>query len=163
MPMRQAYAPLRPEFDDFLFAAVGEEVDGIPLSMISMLTQLDLDPWREAARLASLAKREAVEQLTQIIARLPQIPLAVDKRAEIADNLIELLPRRAVKTEKPAAPQPRASKPGGWAHVPERAKPWLIGMILGAAVLVSLMAQGGLPFGGRPVAEPGPTTEAPRN
>lgn len=71
MTLRGEYAAIQPEFDDFLFATVGEEINGMPLSTISMLTRLGFDPWREAGRLASLAKREAVDQLTLIIARLP--------------------------------------------------------------------------------------------
>jgi hypothetical protein len=31
MPLRGAYAAMRPEFDPFLFAPIGEEVDGIPI------------------------------------------------------------------------------------------------------------------------------------
>jgi hypothetical protein len=29
MTLRRTYAPMLPEFDDFLFASVGEEVEGI--------------------------------------------------------------------------------------------------------------------------------------
>ncbi|HVC52997.1 MAG TPA: hypothetical protein VND87_13330 [Stellaceae bacterium] len=65
------YAPLRPDLDNFLFAAVGAEIDGMPLSMISALTRLGLDPWDEAGRLSSLGKQEAVAQLARLIVRLP--------------------------------------------------------------------------------------------
>ena len=54
MTLRRAYMPILPEFDAFLFASVGEEVDGVPLSVLSALSQLDLDPRAEAARLALL-------------------------------------------------------------------------------------------------------------
>lgn len=53
MTLRRLYQPLRPDLD-FLFAAVGGERDAIPLSMISALTRLGLDPWEEANRLSSL-------------------------------------------------------------------------------------------------------------
>ena len=49
MTLRRSFRPLRPDLDRFLFAAVGDEIDGIPLSMISALTRLGLDPWQEAA------------------------------------------------------------------------------------------------------------------
>ena len=65
MTLRRLYQPLRPDLD-FLFAAVGGE-HGIPLSMISALTRLGLDPWEEANRLSSLEKRDATEQLLQLI------------------------------------------------------------------------------------------------
>ena len=94
MALRPRFAPLRPDLDPFLFAMVREERDGIPLSTISALTQLGLDPWDEAGRLAGLAKRDAVEQLTGLLLRLPgpSRPLAEEAR-QIAVVLINLLPR----------------------------------------------------------------------
>ena len=70
MSLRHAYAPMLPEFDPFLFASVGEEIDGVPLSVLSALTRLDLDPRDEAARLSHLTKETAAEQLASMIARL---------------------------------------------------------------------------------------------
>ena len=93
MALRPLFAPLRPDLDPFLFAVVGEERNGIPLSTISALTQLDLDPWDEAGRLAGLGKRDAVEQLTGLLLRLPGPcrPLAEEVR-QIAVALIDVLP-----------------------------------------------------------------------
>jgi hypothetical protein len=93
MALRPLFAPLRPDLDPFLFAVVGEGQNGIPLSTISALTQLDLDPWDEAGRLASLGKRDAVEQLTGLLLRLPgpRRPLAEEVR-QIAVALIDVLP-----------------------------------------------------------------------
>ena len=70
MSLRHAYAPMLPEFDSFLFASVGEEADGAPLSVLSALSQLDLDPRDEAARLSHLTKEMAADQLARMIARL---------------------------------------------------------------------------------------------
>ncbi len=70
MTLRRAYAPLLPEFDGFLFASVGEEADGVPLSVLSALSQLGLDPRDESARLAHLTKEAAADQLARMIARL---------------------------------------------------------------------------------------------
>jgi hypothetical protein len=70
MPLRRAFAPMLPEFDSFLFAAVGEERDGIPLSVLSALSRLGLDPRDEAARLSHLTKEAAADQLARMIARL---------------------------------------------------------------------------------------------
>src|SRR5258707_13255337 len=71
MTLRRSFRPLRPDLDKFLFATVGDEVDGIPLSVISVLVRLGLDPWEEAGRLSSLGTREAGEQLARLIAELP--------------------------------------------------------------------------------------------
>jgi hypothetical protein len=94
MSLRPLFAPLRPDLDRFLFAVVGEGQNGIPLSTLSALTQLDLDPWDEAGRLAGLTKGDAVEQLTGLLLRLPvsRRPLAEEAR-QIAVTLIDLLPR----------------------------------------------------------------------
>ncbi len=62
MTLPRAYAPMLPEFDAFLFASVGEEVDGIPLSVLSALARLGLDPRDEAVRLAHLTREAAADQ-----------------------------------------------------------------------------------------------------
>src|SRR4051794_12494031 len=94
MALRPLFAPLRPDLDPFLFAVVGGGRNGIPLSTISALTQLNLDPWDEAGRLAGLAKGDAVEQLTGLLLQLPvsSRPLTGEAR-QIAVTLIDLLPR----------------------------------------------------------------------
>ena len=87
------------------FAVVGEGRSGNPLSTISALTQLDLDPWDEAGRLAELAKEDAVDQLTGLLLRLPvsSRPLAAEAR-QIAVALIDLLPRASWIGKPAAAP-----------------------------------------------------------
>jgi hypothetical protein len=72
MPLRGAYAPTLPEFDSFLFASVGEEVDGVPLSVLSALSRLDLDPRDEAARLSHLTKETEARRVSdRLVERLP--------------------------------------------------------------------------------------------
>ena len=38
------------EFDNFLFAPLGDDQNGPPLSVVSALAQLEVDPWQEALR-----------------------------------------------------------------------------------------------------------------
>ena len=52
--------------------------------MISVLTRLGLDPWKEADRLSSLSTREAVEQLARLTAELPGMSLPLSEAREIA-------------------------------------------------------------------------------
>src|SRR5271154_6541062 len=92
MTLRHAYAPILPEFDAFLFASVGEEVDGAPLSVLSALSRLDLDPRDEAARLAHLTKEAAADQLARMIARLSDRRGSAAEARRIAGGLIERLP-----------------------------------------------------------------------
>jgi hypothetical protein len=53
MTSRLSFHLLRRDFDKFLFATVGEEINGIPLSVLSALMRLEIDPWNEARRLSS--------------------------------------------------------------------------------------------------------------
>jgi hypothetical protein len=86
----------RSEFDEFLFAPIGEDRNGMLLSVLSALARLDVDPWQEAAKLARLPGRTAVERLTALIAALPDGPSTHLDSGTIAARLIALLPRRSV-------------------------------------------------------------------
>ena len=56
------------EFDDFLFAPIGEDRNGMLLSVLSALARLDVDPWQEAAQLAGLPGETATQRLASLIA-----------------------------------------------------------------------------------------------
>jgi hypothetical protein len=86
-------SPSRSEFDDFLFAPIGDERNGMLLSVISALARLDLDPWREAASLARMPKEAATERMTSLIAALPERTAAHRDPEAIAARLVALLPR----------------------------------------------------------------------
>jgi hypothetical protein len=150
MALRPPYQPLRPDLDNFLFAPVGEEQDGIPLSVISALTRLGLDPWDEATRLSSLERREAVDQLVPLIVRLPGMRRA--EARDIALDLVALLPTSS-STRGPA----EVRRSGLRKSAPAKTF-WLICFLLVAAVLVSMATNGELPFGShRPSEPPSPT------
>ena len=36
------------EFDRFLYASVGDDNNGMPLTVLSALARMDVDPWEEA-------------------------------------------------------------------------------------------------------------------
>jgi len=84
----------RREFDEFLYAAIGTERNEMPLTVLSALSRLNVDPWEEAAELSGLPNETAAQRLASLIARLPGGRWAQDAKA-IADGLIELLPRRS--------------------------------------------------------------------
>jgi hypothetical protein len=102
MTSRASSSRMNPELDDFLFAPIREERNGMVLSVISGLTRLDIDPWTEAARLAALPQAIAVQTLAPIIARLAEGGAELFDAREIADRLIKLLPSGAspVSTER---------------------------------------------------------------
>jgi hypothetical protein len=82
----------KPEFGDFLYAAIGVDSNEMPLTVLSALSRLDVDAWEEAAELCELPKDTAAQRLASLIARLPGGRWAQDAKA-IADRLLELLPR----------------------------------------------------------------------
>ncbi|MGB7100358.1 MAG: hypothetical protein WBD95_16555, partial [Xanthobacteraceae bacterium] len=59
------------EFDNFLFAMIGEDRNEMPLSVLSALARLDIDPWQEAAELARVPRETATQRLALSIAALP--------------------------------------------------------------------------------------------
>jgi hypothetical protein len=148
MTLRAAYRPLRPDLDSFLFASVGAEQDGVPLSTISALTRLGLDPWDEAVRLSSLSKREAAEQLARLIAELPGAHRPLADAREIAGGLIERLPRR--DKNSPASSQIQLRLLRRWPPWPRQSQLLIFCVVVVAALLVSIILHGGLPFGGSP-------------
>jgi hypothetical protein len=74
--------PIKGEFDEFLFAPIGEVKDDMPLSVLSALARLDVDPWHEAAKLSLLPRACAIQKLATLIA-LPETDCA---------RLVALLP-----------------------------------------------------------------------
>ena len=82
------------EFDAFLFSSIGEDRNGIPLSVVSLLARRDLDPWLEAAKLADLPVDTATRQLTRLIQTIAYQPLTLPDPEAIANRLIALLPHR---------------------------------------------------------------------
>jgi hypothetical protein len=145
MTLRRSFRPLRPDLDKFLFATVGDEIDGMPLSVISALTRLGLDPWEEAGRLSALNHREAVEQLARLVAELPGSLRPLTEARAVARHLINLLPKHdASPISVPQAPQRRRFR------LPTLPRPslfWIVCCCLAATVLVSAFLHGGFPFG----------------
>jgi hypothetical protein len=81
------------EFNNFLYAPIGEDRNGMLLSVLSALARLDIDPWQEAAKLAALPGKTATQRLAALIATLPDEASAHLDAGTIAARLIALLPR----------------------------------------------------------------------
>jgi hypothetical protein len=144
MAMRESFRPLRPDLDKFLFAAVGPEREGIPLSMVSALTRLGLDPWDEAGRLSSLGKREAVEQLARLLAELPGTSRPLAEAREIADRAVEQLPKY---DNSPSPQPPQARRAYRWPTLPRQSQFLTFCVVVAAAALVSIFLHGGFSLG----------------
>jgi hypothetical protein len=132
MALRPAYLSMNVEFDAFLFAPVGEQSNGMPLTVMSALTRLDVDPWEKAAQLAGLTVKDAIPALASLIARLPAGRWQPAEAATIAARLVALLPRRAG-----TGPAREARRPAGAIAVPRFV--WLICLALVAAGLFGIL------------------------
>lgn len=117
MGLRPEYSLAHSEFNEFLFAVVGEEKSGQPLTVLSALARLGLDPWEEAARLAEMSKDAATSALTSAIADLPEGDWQASDSRSIASRLVSWLPARgrgagdSPQTRDGSRPQPKLEAP----------------------------------------------------
>ncbi len=140
MALPAQFSLLESEFNEFLFAIVGEERIGVPLSVLSAFARLGLDPWVEAARLSDLPRESAVTRLSGAIASLPAGRWDFAETRGIATRLIGVLPpSRSVSRAEPAQPdRPRRA----------RLPTWLILVAVGAGLFLGMAASGQLPWSG---------------
>src|SRR5689334_1145678 len=146
MALPAEFSLLSSEFNAFLFAPIGEERNGMPLSVVSALIRLELDPWQEAARLAALPAPLAAAALAPLIARLPDGQWGLTEAASIARHLVRLLPAHN------AAPQTDVAPPDPWQALTRRVRLWLFALALGG-LFVSYWANHGSQGVGEPAAD----------
>jgi hypothetical protein len=89
-----AFSLLNSEFNDFLFAPIGEEDDHRTLTLLSAFSREGIDPWHQAAKLKRLPRELATLNLATILAALPDRARSASEAQLAADRLIELLPPR---------------------------------------------------------------------
>lgn len=158
MVLHSAYAPVLPEMDPFLFASVGEEIGGIPLSVLSALAQLGLDPRNEAARLSNLTSETAASQLGRMFARLPDRPWTSSEIRGIASTLVELLPAAQnggpKKTERTTSATRGKLSPIASGHL------IYLALALSGALAVGLMANGFVASDNREAGSPIPLVKS---
>ena len=95
MTLRPEYSLGHSEYNAFLFAAVGEEKVGLPLTVLTALTRLGFDPWGEAARLSHLPRETAARAFAVTIAMLPEGDWKASESEAIATRLVNWLPGRS--------------------------------------------------------------------
>ena len=95
MTLRPEYSLGHSEYNAFLFAAVGEEKVGLPLTVLTALTRLGFDPWQEAARLSDLPRETAARAFAVTIAMLPEGDWKASDSEAIAARLVNWLPGRS--------------------------------------------------------------------
>ena len=105
----------------------------MPLSVISALTRLGLEPWEEAARLAALPKALAAEALAPMIARLSLTWGQRSDNLAIAQRVVGLLPMRGQVAE------PGREQTGAWDKRYSNGVMLLACLALGAAVFLVML------------------------
>jgi hypothetical protein len=86
--------PLESELDSFLYAFVGEDRNGSSVTVVSALARLGLDPWKEAAELASLGREVARARLESLLTAFKDVPTLALEHGAVAAELALLLPER---------------------------------------------------------------------
>lgn len=97
------------EFNDFLFAAIGEDKNGMEVSVLSGLARSDVDPWQAAAKLAQLPGETATNELAALIGALPDRAASYPDPRTIATRLIALLPRPLSSNRRSQQAPPRSA------------------------------------------------------
>jgi hypothetical protein len=95
MALPAKFSLLHSELNDFLFAQIGEEESGAPLSVLSALTRLGIDPWTEGTRLSDLPRDVAARRLVPMIAMFPKKKRGSAEVLALAEWLVALLPQRS--------------------------------------------------------------------
>lgn len=100
-------APSTNDLGPFLYSDLGVERTGMELTLLSALARQGLDPWKEAARLASLPRTAATADLSAKLARV-----GLPNGADLAARLTGLLPGPATTARRTAKPTTVSST--GW-------------------------------------------------
>jgi hypothetical protein len=143
MAMRAGFNMHHSDLQEFLFAPVWDEKSGTPLSILSALARLGMDPWGEAARLAEMPRSGAAAALAAILAKLPRSEPEVPDYSRISERLVQFLPDGGSK------PTPNTfgdgTGNGGMAANGATFSPMNIGIIVVAAVVaIALQVNGWL-------------------
>jgi hypothetical protein len=109
-------APLSQDFNAFLFASIGEDASGMPLTLLSALARVGVDPWDEAASLAALSQDVATQRLATLLGEpstgaAPQADSSTT--VTLARRLVALLHRSPRSKVSPAnePPHPELGAP----------------------------------------------------
>jgi len=142
-----------PEFDAFLSALVGEDSSGLPLSVVSALARMDLDPWEEAGKLAGLPKDTAALRLAELLLAVPDTSLRNGDRTAIANRLIALLHGSSDQVKSRMAPLKNADR--------IRTRPRVYALLFALLIFALLLFHGLSSSDGQPAVDTTPSTPLP--
>ena len=81
-----------PNIEAFLFADIGAQSNGVPLTILSLLALAGLDPWAEAERLSHMPRSAAISYMIAEINRAPAVYRNQTDVAQLAKSLVAHLP-----------------------------------------------------------------------
>lgn len=116
MPETDVFHLRKSNLNAFLFADVGAESNGMPLSVVSMLGRLGGDPWATAGRLAGQPRDAAVLELAEIITGTARAERSSVEIMAIATHLVSLLPSTRPTPSRTARPETQSSSPRRWSR-----------------------------------------------
>jgi hypothetical protein len=94
MKTRASFSHPGLEYAAFLFEPLGDDRNGVPLALASILGRMSLDPWSEAASLAAMPTDAAARKLALFFEAMPNHALPRGESNTLAERLISLLPKR---------------------------------------------------------------------
>ncbi|SDL84214.1 hypothetical protein [Paracoccus chinensis] len=111
--------PNPPEFEQFLYAPVGEDRNGYVVTVLSTLARLGLDPWKETAELVTLEREAARTRLGLLLSRFRDVPALGSDHGKVARELSLLLPNSpptpsSMQADETSAPDRPASRGAIW-------------------------------------------------
>ena len=93
MALSAKFTQLNSDLDGFLAVECGHEKSGAPLSVLSALTRIGVDPWREGSRLSKLPRDVAARELAPLIARFSDEGRLSSEVMTLAERIAGLLPK----------------------------------------------------------------------
>ena len=129
MPQNDAFALKNSDLNAFLFADVGTEQNGSPLTILSILARLGKDPWAQAAEWAKMSNGAKIDGLTRSIAQMPLCPRDLAEARVTAGRLVMLLPGQTGSATQTANRMITEFKTPGWLPIA------LFCVVLGLAIL----------------------------
>ena len=108
-----AYGPDHPELEPFLYAEIGEDPRGLPLTVLSALARIGVEPRTEAERLCKLPREAAVRVMTDLIEALPDGTWKAADARSLAGGLLARLPNWKDRSSPGAAPAASGQGQGG--------------------------------------------------
>jgi hypothetical protein len=130
MDNRHSVSSPTSRYDDFLFASICEEANGMRLSVLSALARMNVDPWDEATRLAAMPKAIAERTLVSILDLVSGRRWNPSEAEVVAARLVRLLPQRGEGATIVAADAASVGAP--------RANYWWVWVV--SAIAISLLS-----------------------